>query len=59
MFIFFARDFGLKGAIQRAARLGWQYQQPLQALLAMWHESAQNCNAQSAKRYQLTCQGAK
>jgi len=58
MFISFVADFGLKEAIQRATTLGWQYQRPLQALLAMWSESAQNYSAQNAERKPLSDSGS-
>ena len=54
MFISFVQDFGLKEAIQRATKLRWQYQRPLQALLAMWSESAQNYSVRNAKRKRLS-----
>jgi hypothetical protein len=51
--ISFVRDFGIRGTIERAARCNWQYQRPLQALLAMMGVPAQSCSVQSASRFQV------
>jgi len=45
-----ARDLGLKKAIQKGAKFDLQHQQPLQALGAMMNEHDKSYSGQSAKR---------
>ena len=47
MFLLWARHFGLRAAIEEAAKARWQFQRPLQVLLSTSSEPDKNCNTQS------------
>ena len=50
IFVLHVRAQGFKAAIDLATKFHWQYQQPLQELLAMMSEPGKNYSEQSAKR---------
>jgi hypothetical protein len=50
MFLLWAQKFGIKTAIDEAAKSRWQYQRPLQALLAAMSERGKNYTKRSVGR---------